>query len=89
MKTYYIRLAGVGNQAREIQELRVVCLGGENAWRRLLAAAEAAAGNWGLGNGSRAVRFNVEDYSGAFVLGGERIIRGTRGFDCAAEEARR
>ena len=65
MKTYYIRLKSLSNLACETQEIKA-----ENGHVAFLAGSNAAA-NWGQGNGSTAVRWLVEDFSGASVGNGE------------------
>ena len=63
--TYFVRLKSLSNLACEVQEIKA-----ENGHVAFLAGANAAA-NWGRGNGSTAVRWWVEAFSGASVGNGE------------------
>lgn len=61
---FYIRLKSLSNLACETQELKAA-----DRYEAFLAGCNAAA-NWGQGNGSDAVDWWVEDFSGASIGNG-------------------
>jgi hypothetical protein len=58
-KVFFIRMKSLSNLACEVQEIKAV-----DAHRAFLLAAGTVAANWGKGNGSEAVSWWLEGFSG-------------------------
>ena len=67
MRTYYIRMKSLSNLACEVQELKSV-----DAMAAFWGGGRVAK-NWGAANGSEAVRWWVEDFSGRLIGQGEWV----------------
>jgi hypothetical protein len=72
MKTYYIRLKSLSNHACEIQELKSVDA------MAAVRSGKRAATHWGTSNGSEAVRWWVEDFSGRTIGQGATWTKSAR-----------